>query len=341
MIDVELGGRRLALTRRGLAVLGVLVAGVAAGHLFGGRALNAVVMPAAALLVVGAIGVSRVEAPRVERVSPANGFTGERFQVELAVEGADGPVAVRVSDTLSDGLDGETATATVADEDGRTVSYEVTLAERGVHTIGPVAVTATDVFGLWERTFAYEATDDVVAFPRVHPLYEGADIISGYVGLSEEREQFDGVREYERGDALRDVNWKASAKRNEFVVTEYAGEGATNRVTVAVERVSREHADAVAEAAASVVVYLLDAGLSVGLAVPGDRIDPGNGTDHRRRVLARLARFGSGGPPVDANGADVTIGAGAGGARVGVDGSSRSFGDLVAASGTASRGVTA
>ncbi|MFB6218085.1 MAG: DUF58 domain-containing protein, partial [Halobacteriaceae archaeon] len=269
---VEVLNRRLSLTRRGRAVAAVAVVAALAGHLFGGRSLNAVVMPAVAVLAVGALGVGRVERPRVERIAPATGFTDESFRIELEVA-ASRPVAVTVRDSLGEGLAGDTARSLVPDGDGAIADYELTLAERGVHTIGPATATVTDVFGLWERTFVYEDTDTVLAFPRVHPLYEGADLVSGYVGITDEREQFDSVREYERGDALRDINWKSSAKRNEFVVTEYAGEGATNRVTVAVERTSRDGADPAAEAAASVVAYLLDAGLSVGLAVPGATID--------------------------------------------------------------------
>lgn len=48
--------------------------------------------------------------------------------------------------------------------------------------------------------------------------------------------------------------------------------------------------DDVAEAAASVLAYLLDAGLAVGLTVPGGRVEPGTGPDHRTELLTLLAR---------------------------------------------------
>lgn len=334
-------GRRLALTRRGMAVLALAVAAVLAGHLFGGRSLNAVVMPAAALLVVGAVGVARTARPRAERIAPSSGFTGETVRVELDIA-APRPVALTVSDDIGAGLAGDTVRSLVPSGDGSTVAYELELTERGVHTVGPAAVTVTDVFGLWEREFVYDATDTVVAFPRVHPLYEGADLLSGYVGLTDEREQFDTVREYEHGDGLRDINWKASAKRNEYVVTEYAGEGATNRVTVGVERPGDDRSgDAAAEAAASVVAYLLDAGLSVGLTLPGGDIDPGAGPDHRRRLFDVLARLEAGGPPVEVSDADAVVRADAGEAYLDVGSTSRRFGDLVAAASATGTGAVA
>jgi uncharacterized protein (DUF58 family) len=52
--------------------------------------------------------------------------------------------------------------------------------------------------------------------------------------------------------------------------------------------------DDVAEAAASVLTYLLDAGLAVGLTVPGGRVEPGAGEDHRTELLTLLARTNPG-----------------------------------------------
>jgi len=328
---VEILDRHLSLTLRGRVVLGVAVAATAAGHLFGGRSLNAVVMPAVALLVVGAVGVARIKRPRVDRIAPATGFADETVRVELEVATAR-PVAVSVRDGLADGLKGDPTLSLVPGRDGSNVTYEVTLARRGVHTLGPAVVTATDIFGLWERPFEYDETDTVVVFPRVHPLHEGADLLSGYVGLTDAREQFDGVREYQRGDALRDINWKASAKRTDFVVTEYAGEGATNTVTVAVERPG-EAVDVAAEAAASVVANLLDAGLAVGLVLHGTTANPGFGPDHRHRLFELLARLEPGGPPIDTGDADVVVRGDADGVYLDVHGNRQRFGDLVTTAG--------
>ncbi|MFB6199080.1 MAG: DUF58 domain-containing protein, partial [Halobacteriaceae archaeon] len=175
-----------------------------------------------------------------------------------------------------------------------TLEYDCTLLNRGVHTIGPIRVRATDVFGCWKREFFFGTTSRITAFPKVHSLYESANLLQGYVGLSDEREQFDTIREYQRGDALRDVNWKQSAKRNgDLVVTEFAGEGASTRVTIAVDP-SGPRVDSTAEAAASVAVHLLDAGLRVGLVTPDSRVKPATGENQRRRILSTLARLDRG-----------------------------------------------
>lgn len=321
---------RPTLTRRGRVVLGVAVLGVLMGWGFGGRSLNAVVVPALALLALGGLGVARIEEPTVERSAPEYGHAGGERTVELRVD-ADRSFAATVEDSVGDGLAGDGTIETVTD--GRRLRYDVRLARRGVHALGPVRVTATDLFGLWERTFYFGHTDRVTVFPKVRPLEETADLLAGYVGLTEEREQFDSLREYEHGDALRDVNWKASAKRppGELFVTEFVGEGATNRVLVAAEA-RGGRADSVAEAAASVTAFLLDAGLQVGVVTADGRVDPSAGNEHRRRLLTLLARLERGGMRSrHRREADVVVTApeGGGHVRIDVDGSGHRFDELV------------
>ena len=282
---------RTALTRRGVAVLAVALLGVALGYGFGGRSLNAVVVPAFALLAATWLYVHSYPDPEIQRVAPREGHQGEWRTVDLHVD-APRPYPVTVRDKLADGLRG--AGEQVAETDGRWLEYEVEFASRGVHTIGPCHVEATDPFGLWRTEQVVGGTKRVTVFPRVHSLTSTASLLTGYVGLTNEREQFDGVREYERGDPLRDVNWKASAKRpNELAVTEFVGEGATNRVTVAAEALGPRE-DSVAEAAASIATHLLDRGVAVGVATPAGTLDSAHGDPHRRRVLEILARFDRG-----------------------------------------------
>ncbi|MFB6121541.1 MAG: DUF58 domain-containing protein [Halobacteriaceae archaeon] len=316
------GDRRL--TRRGAAVVVVVVVGFAMGWLFGGRSLNAVVVPGAVLLGVSWLGIRRVTEPRVDRDAPGYGFPDETAEVELSVAG-DRSVSVTVSDAVPEGLVADPTFHSVSD--GNPLRYELGLRERGIFELGPVTVTATDVFGLWKVTFTAPVTDEVVVFPRIRPLYESAGIVSGYVGLTDEREQFDSIREYQRGDDLRDVNWKASAKRaGDLVVTEYAGEGAERNVLVGVDR--GPNPDATAEAAATLVVHMLDAGLSVGLITPRRSIGPGAGNDHRRDLLTALAAYDGDGPQPDMEAADVEVRPGEGGARVRAGRETHQFEDI-------------
>jgi uncharacterized protein (DUF58 family) len=314
------------LTRRGQAVVGLTALAALLAWSFGGRTLNAVVVPAAALLAAGALQVVRAPVPEVSRLAPERGHAGDSLPMELAVDGSPG-VTAALRDTLPAGLGGEATFDTVPD--GRTLRYDLRLRHRGVHEAGPVEVGLGDFLGLWERVERVDSRTTVTVYPRVHPLRETADLLSGYVGLTDRREQFDSVREYSPGDPLRDVNWKASAKRaGELVVTEYAGEGATNRVTVGVDAPG-QRTDAAAEAAASVAAFLLEAGLAVGLVTPGETVPTGAGEDHRRRLYGALASFDGGTTDGEA---DVRVQAPGDGThvRVAVEGDAHRFGELLA-----------
>jgi len=269
--------------------MGAVGAALVMSLAFGTRTLDVVYITGGALLAVTAVGVARLSRPEAVRRAPEYGAVGDSLAVELEVE-AEKPVSATVRDDHNDGIEADAHFVTVAD--GRPLEYDAHIRKRGVHRLGPLAVAVGDVFGLWQRVFTYEKTHRVVAYPRVRPLYGSAGLLSGYVGLTEERGQFDGIRDYERGDALRDVNWKASAKRpDELVVTEYAGEGASSSITVAIEAGSDARADAAAEAAASLIVHLLNGGLSVGVVTPRQEIGPGAGESHRRTLLEALARL--------------------------------------------------
>lgn len=303
---------------------------LASGLVFGGRALNAVFMPAVALLGITYFTASRISRPSVQRRVPDDGTAGDTISVKLDVD-ADRPIALSITDELDQGVSGDASFKTITTHD--TLRYDLRLEERGTHVLGPVRVTATDVFGLWSRSYQFSITDTVIAFPQTYPLYESARLLEGYLGLTNEREQFDSIREYKRGDALRDINWKHSAKvPDTLVVTEFAGEGATQTVTVGVDPTGAR-VDSAAEATASVALHLLDAGVAVGLVTPKGRLSPARGDPQRRQVLTALARLEREGlPPERARESDVLIRAPEDGSHIGiaVEGGMTRFGELVA-----------
>lgn len=289
----------MRLTRRGWAVLGVgILAEIMAG-VFGARSLNAVAAPAAVVLLFGAVALYRRDAPSVSRRRPHPGFPGETRTVRLDVE-ADGPCTVR--DRTPDALTARGATVELAA--GGETSYELELLKRGEHRLGPAETTERDPLGIVARTTSIAATTPVLVYPEVRAIAPNRT----FAGLVEragtpERQAFARLREYVPGDALRDVHWKSSAKRadGDLVVTEFADED-EGGVTIAVEG-EPGHGDPMASAAASVTVYLLDAGLAVGLATPAGDLGQRKGDEHREEALELLARVSAGrvGDRVDAD----------------------------------------
>ena len=277
---------RPRLTTRGKVVLGIAIVGFLLGWSFGGRNLNVVVVPALALVAVSGLYVWRFDPPTVSRYAPTHGHRGETRRLDLHIESAIGYPAT-VQERTSTGLGGGERHHIITD--GRWISEDITLEKRGRQTVGPTRVTARDPFALWEREFTYSKTETVLVFPEIRTLAGEGHLLREFVGLTDDRDRFDSVREYQPGDPLRDINWKASAKRpDDLVVTKYAGEGAVTRVMLAVEA-HGAGTDTVAEAAASVAVFLLEAGLAVGLRTTDEYVEPGHGNATRREILGALA----------------------------------------------------
>ncbi|WP_114576136.1 DUF58 domain-containing protein [Saliphagus sp. LR7] len=305
----------MKLTRRGYAVVAVVAGCLVMAWLYGARSLNALVAPLLLALLAAVVAVSRAEAPTVERAAVEDGFVGERRTVSLSLT-AGNPIAATVEDEVGDGLatireapseswregivaDPEAdAVADLTIAEGSEVTYDVRLTARGERTVGPVTVTVRDVLGLVSREFSVAATGRVLVYPEVYDLRGASrrDLRTLALAIREgSREEFDHLREYDRGDSLRDVHWKSTAKRadGELVVKEFVADDDVGEVALLAEA-GRDRADQMATATASVATYLLESGVRVSVATPAGSLPSRAGHDHHLEALRLLARTGDG-----------------------------------------------
>jgi uncharacterized protein (DUF58 family) len=314
----------MRLTRRGWTVVVAVLVAVAMSWGAGPRALNAVVVPLIVVLAAGLVSVGRVDRPRVERHPVPEGHVGDERSVTVTIEAGRSVVAT-VRDTVGDGL--SPATEPVAErtlEGEETFGYDLRLERRGRRRVGPLSIVVSDVFGLATRRFEYEATTTLLVYPAVHDLGRGpAADVRALAGLASrhDREEFDQLREYRRGDPLRDVHWKTVAKRpDDLFVAEYADDDEGRTVTIAAEGVAGRD-DEMASAAATVATALLELDAAVGITVPDGTQPPGRSRAHRRELLGLLAVAGAGDLPTRTErDADVLIRADDDGTTVVVDG---------------------
>lgn len=317
-------------TRRGVGVLVVAALAFVLGVQYGARSLDAILVPSLVAVVIGSVQVLRRRRPVVRREKPAPGFPGETRTVRVEVESN---LPCDVHESTSDGIRAVDPHVHLAG--GAAYEYEVELLARGEHALGPATVSQRDTLGLVSHATEVRETTPMLVYPRVEPI--GSRV--AFAGLveragTEDRDAFDRLREYSSGDALRDINWKASAKRpdGEFVVTEFAAQNEGGLTIVAESGVG--YADEMATAAASVAGYLLDADLLVEVVVPAGAVEEGRGEEHRDRVLELLARTGAGrvtGGRADR--ADVYVFADEDGTRVRIRDAVHSFESLTATDG--------
>ncbi|HWJ66227.1 MAG TPA: DUF58 domain-containing protein [Nocardioides sp.] len=295
-----------SLTLRGRAFLAAGLTAIACAVLFGQPALNRVGVLVLTLPLVAALFVGwRRHDPTVQRtVWPRLLRAGESARIDLTIssERRRADSTLLVEDTLPYALGGRPRFVLrgLGQQWERTVSYPVRSDLRGRFTVGPLTIRVTDPFGLVERRLTIGSTADLVVTPRVLPL-PAIPLSGGWQGAGEHRPQAFAsgsaedvsVREYRRGDDLRRVHWRSSARIGELMVRreEQPWEA---RATVLVDDRTHAHRgqgpassfEAAVVAAASVVVHLEKHGYAVQLATAtGATAD---GADEALRQLAVL-----------------------------------------------------
>lgn len=111
--------------------------------------------------------------------------------------------------------------------------YELTPKRRGAYTFGSLNLYARSPLGLIQRRFRFEEGREVPVYPsyiqmRQFELYAISDRLQD-IGIKKIRRlghtmEFDQIREYVRGDDVRSINWKATARAGDLMVNQYQDE---------------------------------------------------------------------------------------------------------------------
>ncbi len=181
-----------------------------------------------------------------------------------------------------------------------------TAATRGRFHWGPLRISASDPFGLFETRREIGSTQELVVYPAPFPLddfvissAEETGDAPDYRATSQLTPNVVSVRRYTVGDSLNRIHWKSSAKLNRLMVKEFETEVQSDLsilldLNAAVQ--VGEGLDGTEETgvtvAASIARYLLDFDNGVGFSAVGDTeytIPNGAGDKHLWRILEALA----------------------------------------------------
>jgi uncharacterized protein (DUF58 family) len=168
------------------------------------------------------------------KVSTSHLFRGEEFTVTLQAHNTSWAPLVWVSttDELPTGLFAlSPRKAVYALAPGQRVAFDYRTQGRfrGVFRIGPLHIEAGDPWGLEILQGRIDLFDEVVVYPKVHPL-SGIGLPSSLpIGELHAQQRFyedpartSGVREYQPGDPLKRMHWKASARSGRLHVREFS-----------------------------------------------------------------------------------------------------------------------
>ena len=157
--------------------------------------------------------------------------------------------------------------------------------KRGMYTLGPVQISNSDPFGLFQRERRMGTTAPLTVYPRVFRLptfvLPPADL-SGESSMQKRTHDLtphaSSVREYAFGDSLSRIHWNSTARLGRLMSKEFdLGRASDVWIVLDLQRDVQageleESTDEYAvTAAASVAQKYLDANLPVGLIAHGDR----------------------------------------------------------------------
>ena len=283
-----------ALTVRGRAFLAAGLTTVAAAVVVGHGSVVRIGVLVAVLPLITAWWVSRARyrLALVRTVTPQMVTAGQPASVELVLSNdARTPTGVLLLEERLPYVLG-TRPRFVLEGMGhgwrRHAHYQVRSELRGQFEIGPMTVRVSDPFGLVELGRAFRSTSRLTVTPRTVPL-PVIPLGGAWTGSGDNRPRAFAtgsaedvtVRDYRRGDDLRRVHWRSSARVGELMVrreeqpwqsratvfldtrvTSHRGQGAASSLEAAVT------------AAASVAVHLTQRGYTVRLVTAaGERRD--------------------------------------------------------------------
>lgn len=178
----------------------------------------------------------------------------------------------------------------------REVTYRLTPQRRGRYAVGPLVVRLTEPFGCAEVARRFPGTAEVIVTPAVVALPpvslaaavvgSGGDDLAGATGADEPDAS---VRGYRRGDDLRRVHWRSTARTGEMMVRRESN-GTASRAAVLLDDRAGSHSltsfEWAVTAAASIAVHLAERGFVVQLVTSRGQV--GGPTP----ALAQLAILG-------------------------------------------------
>jgi uncharacterized protein (DUF58 family) len=290
---VVLGHSRIYIlpTRRGLALIGTLAIMLVTSMNYA-LALGFV----ATFVLSGLVGAALLNTFRnlaglvIRPASAGETFAGGQLPFTLTLSGG-ARTRIAVSIVPRDGvprlvdLEAETITS---------VTFELEAATRGRVPLGRVTIASDFPLGLW-RGWAYAhfpvtGIAYAVPEPAAPPLPMGSPGTNTSAQGRVEDADLAGLREYQRGDPLQRVAWKAVARGAGWYTKAFDGAGGLGPVIL--DFASLPASLSIEQKLSRLTAWVLaceHAARAYSLLLPTTRIAGGQGRDQRRAVLTALA----------------------------------------------------
>lgn len=223
---------RPSMTSRGRGLLAASLISIVGGMLGGGSILAQLGILGLVLLVVARrLSVLNIRGLKVSRSMPDSVFSGADFEMELSVENPRKILASKelsVSDRLLPFHDRGISVAELSAGDSVTERFRTRIVGRGRFEGLRYRVESEFPLGLFSASRRRRGRESVLVYPRpVLPAAlrsvgaDGGDEDAGALSELGLDGELRGIREFQRGDPLKQVLWPMFARSGQLAVREY------------------------------------------------------------------------------------------------------------------------
>jgi uncharacterized protein (DUF58 family) len=181
----------------------------------------------------------------------------------------------------------------------QTIPY--TFAKRGRYVIRGFSASTKFPFGFIQKTRRIEAAGELIVYPEIERTSDAVSGVNDLAGALDNALKGNGadlyaIRQYQVGDPMRRIDWKATAKAQRMMVREFTRED-ERRVTIYFDSflppdplaASRPNFENGVRRAAALIRRLIESGALVRLVTPNDVTEFGNTTQNLHDMLRILA----------------------------------------------------
>lgn len=167
--------------------------------------------------------------------------------------------------------------------------------KRGWHSAGTVTLSSTFPLGLFRAWSPIRLDLKVMVYPRPaqyeipFPQALSAEIQQGHSRKGSD--DFYGLQEYQSGDSIKHIHWKAFAKGLGVFSKQYSGEQSAEEIRLDYEQTPGHNTEQRLSQLCRWVIDAEQAGIRYGFALPGLTLPPANGLAHYQKCLEALALF--------------------------------------------------
>ncbi|WP_108672188.1 DUF58 domain-containing protein [Peribacillus acanthi] len=180
-----------------------------------------------------------------------------------------------------------------------TLDYQITNLVRGEHIFKEIVIKTGDMLGLFQKSYVMKVEGKLLVLPKYKDLrfqqmvafYEQGQTAS-VVKMRRDTSIVSGIREYQQGDRLGWIDWKATAKKNEIMTKEFE-ERKSQDVFLILDQFPSETFEEMVSLTASLAHSIIKRGVQVGFTGTNDLNEMlliRGGDSQKQKILYQLAK---------------------------------------------------